>query len=328
MNRLTQLLVLLLILQVALIVGLNVTRTDLSVVSDQSLLISGAIEGVDLLTIDGPDGGTVTLRKREVTWIVPEDGDFPADQEKVEAFLSRIRGLERGMPVGTTPATLSRFRVTESNFERRITLGAKGEVLAVFFLGTSPRARMTYARSRDDTSVFEVQLAAYDAPASSEDWQDEMAVEVSYPNIITVEVPGLIKLVRNRRPDADQDTSSGTQLEDKVWDSPDLDPDEKIHQQSADALARKISALRIIDVLGREVRPGFGLNPPELTVIVETTSNDKVTYEVGPIKGEKDYVFKASTRPEYFRLPDYLAKSLLKAAHRDSIVKKIKKTTD
>ena len=63
-------------------------------------------------------------------------------------------------------------------------------------------------------------------------------------------------------------------------------------------------------------------------VMVETTSNDKVTYEVGPIKGEKDYVFKASTRPEYFRLPDYLAKSLLKAAHRDSIVKKIKKTTD
>jgi len=56
MNRLVQLLVLLLVLQVALIVGLNVTRTDLSVVSDQSLLISGAIEGVDLLTIDGPDG--------------------------------------------------------------------------------------------------------------------------------------------------------------------------------------------------------------------------------------------------------------------------------
>jgi len=328
MGRLVQLLVLLLVLQIALIAGLNVTRTDLSTVADRSLLISAAIEEVDLLTIEGPDGGTVSLRKHGATWIVPEDGDFPADQEKVEAFISRVSELERGMPVGTTPAALSRFRVTESNFERRITLGSKDDVLTVFFLGTSPRARMTYARSRDDTSVYEVQLAAYDAPTGSEDWQDEMAVEVPYPDIVTLEIPGMIKLIRSRRPDADQDTGNSTQLGDKVWDSQDLDPDEKIHQQSADALARKISALRIIDVLGREVRPGFGLNPPELTVMVETTSHNKVTYEIGPIKGEKDYVFKASTRPEYFRLPDYLAKSLLKAAHRDSIVRKIKDTTD
>jgi hypothetical protein len=328
MGRLVQLLAVLLVLQIALIAGLNVTRTDLSTVSDRSLLISAATEEVDLLMIEGPDGGTVSLRKHGATWIVPEDGDFPADQEKVEAFISRVSELERGMPVGTTPAALSRFRVTESNFERRITLGSKDDVLTVFFLGTSPRARMTYARSRDDTSVYEVQLAAYDAPTGSEDWQDEMAVEIPYPDIVTLEIPGMIKMIRNRRPGSSQDTGSDAPVEDKVWDSPDLGPGEKIHQQSADALARKVSALRIIDVLGKDIRPGFGLDPPELTVSVETTSNDKVTYELGPIDGEKDYVFKASTRPEYFRLPDYLAKSLLKATHRDSLVRKSKEPTD
>ena len=45
-----------------------------------------------------------------------------------------------------------------------------------------------------------------------------------------------------------------------------------------------------------------------------------VVYELGAIEGEDDYVLKASTRPEYFRVPSHLGKSLVRATDRDVIV--------
>ena len=80
--------------------------------------------------------------------------------------------LERGLPIGTTPASLQRFMVEENNFERRITLYSDEMLVAEIFLGTSPRARMAHGRSSQDTSVFEIKIATYEAPVESKEWQD------------------------------------------------------------------------------------------------------------------------------------------------------------
>ena len=66
----------------------------------------------------------------------------------------------------------------------------------------------------------------------------------------------------------------------------------------------------------------YELTPPQLTLVVKTINDATVVYELGAIEGEDDYVLKASTRPEYFLVPSYLVKSLVKAAHRDAIVLK------
>ncbi|HIE75313.1 MAG TPA: DUF4340 domain-containing protein, partial [Gammaproteobacteria bacterium] len=164
MTKLIRWLAVLLVLQLGLVVGLNLTQTDLSAPPSQRLLISiGDIE-IDQLTITDAQGEQVNLRKKEGSWIIPIDGDFPADQEKVENFLQRLLELQRGLPIGTTPAALRRFMVEENNFERRITLLSNEKLIAEIFLGTSPRARMAHARSSKDASVFEINLATYEAP--------------------------------------------------------------------------------------------------------------------------------------------------------------------
>ncbi|MEO1846342.1 MAG: DUF4340 domain-containing protein [Pseudomonadota bacterium] len=318
MTKLIRWLAVLLVLQLGLVVGLNLTQTDLSAPPSQRLLISiGDIE-IDQLTITDAQGEQVNLRKKEGSWIIPIDGDFPADQEKVENFLQRLLELQRGLPIGTTPAALRRFMVEENNFERRITLLSNEKLIAEIFLGTSPRARMAHARSSKDASVFEINLATYEAPVKSEEWQDERVVQVPYPDIDAIDVPGVISLVRNRSVDTGTDTTPTTER----WGSVELGPGESIQQDGADTLAKSISVLRVIDVLGKDMKTIYELTPPQLTLVVKTITDATVVYELGAIEGEDDYVLKASTRPEYFRVPSHLAKSLVRATDRDVIVLK------
>jgi hypothetical protein len=321
MTKLIQWLTVLLVLQLGLVVGLNLTQTGLSAPTSQMRLISiGNIE-IDQLTITNAQGEQVNLLKKEGSWIIPIDGDFPADQEKVENFLQRLLELQRGLPIGTTPAALHRFMVEENNFERRIALQSNEKLIAEIFLGTSSRARI-HARSSKDASVFEIKLATYEVPVKSEEWQDERVVQVPYPDIDAINVPGVISLVRNRSVDTGTSTNTDTSPTTELWGSVELGPGESIQQDSADTLAKSISVLRVTDVLGKDMKTIYELTPPQLTLIVKTINDATVVYELGAIEGEDDYVLKASTRPEYFQVPSHLATSLVRATDRDVIVLK------
>jgi hypothetical protein len=315
-----QLLAALLVLQLVLVFGLNQIQPGLSVPPPQTFLITPGDVEINQLTIEDTDGEQLSLRKSDGSWIIPIDDDFPADQEKVERFLEKLLALERGLPIGTTPGSLQRFMVEENNFERRIALHSDEILVAEIFLGTSPRARMAHGRSSQDTSVFEIKIAAYDAPVDSKEWQDAKVVQIPYPEIDAIILPGLVKLVRNRPLDSGASTTGDTTPNEELWSSPELGPGESIQQESADTLAKKISVLRIIDVLGTDMKEIYQLTPPELTLAIETITDDTVVYEIGPIDGEEDYVLKASTRPEYFLVPSYLIKSLMEAVDPGAIL--------
>ena len=320
MTRLVQLLAVLLVLQLVLVFGLNQIQPGLSIPPAQTLLITPGDAEIDQLTIEDADGVQLSLRKSNGSWIIPVDDDFPADQEKVERFIEKLLALEHGLPIGTTPGSLQRFMVEENNFVRRIALYSDEIPVAEIFLGTSPRARMAHARSSQDTSVFEIKIATYEAPVESKEWQDANVVQVPYLDIDAIVLPGLINLVRNRPPDSGASTNADSALIEELWSSPELGPGESIQQESADTLAKKISVLRIIDVLGKDMEESYQLTPPKLTLVIETINDDTVVYEIGTIDGEEDYVLKASTRPEYFLVPSYLIESLIEAVNRDAIV--------
>jgi hypothetical protein len=154
----------------------------------------------------------------------------------------------------------------------------------------------------------------------SEEWQDERVVQVPYPDIDAIDVPGVISLVRNRSPDTGISPNTDTAPTTELWGSVELGPGESIQQDGADSLAKRISVLRIIDVLGKDMKTIYELTPPQLTLVVKTINDATVVYELGAIEGEDDYVLKASTRPEYFRVPSHLGKSLVRATDRDVIV--------
>jgi hypothetical protein len=322
MKRLVQFLAILLVLQLMLVFGVNQIQPSLSVPPPQTLLITPGDVEINQLTIEDTDGKELSLHKSDGFWIIPIDNNFPADQEKVETFLEKLLALERGLPIGTTPQSLERFMVEKDNFERRIALYSDEMLVAEIFLGTSPRARMAHGRTNQDTSVFEIKIATYEAPVESKEWQNAKVVQIPYLDIDAIALPGLINLVRNRPPDSDTPTDADTAPNEELWSSPELGPGESIHQESADTLAKKISVLRFIDVLGTDMKEAYQLTPPKLTLVIETINDATVVYEIGTIDGGNDYVLKASTRPEYFLVPNYLVESLIEAVDRDAIVRK------
>lgn len=64
----------------------------------------------------------------------------------------------------------------------------------------------------------------------------------------------------------------------------------------------------------------YGLESPALVLNVQRQGGEAVEYRLGKRETENDYVLKASSRPEYFRLPGYAGEALIKAAKREQLV--------
>ncbi len=105
-----------------------------------------------------------------------------------------------------------------------------------------------------------------------------------------------------------------------AWGAESLQDGETVDQAKADALAQTLAALTVDSVLGREDKPEYGLTAPVLAFSVQRKGGGTIEYRLGKREKEKDYVLKASTRPEYFRLPGYTGDALVKAAGRDQLV--------
>ncbi len=73
-------------------------------------------------------------------------------------------------------------------------------------------------------------------------------------------------------------------------------------------------------MLGKDAKPDYGLDHPVLALSLVKAGGQKIEYALGKAKDGKTYTLKASTRDEYFRLPDYTASPLLDAAKRDKLL--------
>ncbi|EKD36316.1 MAG: hypothetical protein ACD_75C01555G0001, partial [uncultured bacterium] len=89
-------------IQIALVVALNVTHTGQQAVSPATPLLGFAPESVNVLEITGPEGKRVVLRKNETGWILPDSFAAPAGAEQVTALLAKLAGLQRGFVVAAS----------------------------------------------------------------------------------------------------------------------------------------------------------------------------------------------------------------------------------
>ena len=322
MGRLIQILIVLLALQVILFVALDRTQPNLAAVSERVAMVDIDEKAVTRLVITSSAASEVILEKQSDTWGISNSDNFPADQDKVAELISKLQTIKRGVPVATSAAGMKRFRVAEDAFERHIQIYTGDTPAVDVFLGTSPRSRMVHVRSGQDTAVYETQMGLYHAPGTVPEWLDTTLVQIAYPDIQSISVPGVLTLERMPTVPAEGDDGAGKPARRPavIWGTPDtLADNQMIEQDGADALARKISTIRYRDVLGKTLQPGYRLSPPALNIEVQSSDGRVLTYAIGVIEGEENYVLKASNRDEYFQIADYLAKGLLDAADREMI---------
>lgn len=309
--------------QLLLALGLGLSGPELSARSEGAALIEVAMEEIDRITLEAPDQAKVVLAKKDGTWRLPDAGDFPADVSRVEQLLNKLIGLKTGAPVATTAGARERFRVRGDDFERRITLAHGDDTLATLYLGTSPGRGRIHARADGDDAIHAVTFAAYDAAVKTAEWEDKAVLQTPKAEIQAIKVAGL-RLERsgqtaNTGPDSkagDKTRASGS----PAWVAEALEEGKVLKPEAADKLAGLLANLRIGEVLGREAKPAYGLDKPLLEVTLARKDSSTVVYRLGKEAEKDDYILKASTRPEYFRVPAYTANPLIEAGKQEVLL--------
>ena len=175
-KRLVSVLAVLLGLQLLLAWGLTRDDGDLVAPGGGQLLFSSlAAEAVEGLRLEGPDGEALVIRRRAPGWQLQDDSgggsEVPADAARVDALLDRLLALDSTGPVANSEAAHDRLRVSEEDFERRISfLGQAGE-LAVLYLGSAPDMRSVHARVAGESAVHAVAISAWEVPVQPDSWR-------------------------------------------------------------------------------------------------------------------------------------------------------------
>jgi hypothetical protein len=325
MEKTIRILAIVLAAQLLLAVGMSLTGPNLAAAHPNTPLFTLGDQTVDHLTIEGPDGARVVLAKQDKGWVLPGNGGYPADRTQVDSLLGRLEGLQRGLPVATTPGALKRFKVSDKNFERRVLLAHGDDTLATLYLGSSPGMHHVHARTGKDDAVYDVDFAVYEAPDKASDWEDKAILQFPQDSLKTIDVAGLTlqrapATAADKGADKSGANGTGKPAAAATWQVAAAGQGEVVNPAGAQDLAGKLAQLRIGAVLGTEAKPEYGLDKPALTLSVTRKDGTKLDYLLGPTGKEGYAVLKSSARPEYFRVPGYTADALIKAAGRTQLV--------
>lgn len=248
------------------------------------------------------------LEKKNGKWLLA-DG-FPADQKKVAALLDKLSSLQYSLPMATSAQALSRFKVAEDNYNRKLQLQSNNKTLAELFLGTGAGARQSHVRNGEQNSVYTVTIGNYDLPATQDSWQDKKILTFDKENVTAIEL-GDLKLHCK--------AETGKKGICSLWQGRGLSADTDVNQQVVNEVLEKLASLRFTQVLGRENLPEYGLSQPLLTMKLFLKNGDRV-YNFGKLRDSEDICLKVSDRNEYFQLASYSAKPLLEQIKKDTFV--------
>ncbi|MGQ9426546.1 DUF4340 domain-containing protein [Gilvimarinus sp. F26214L] len=311
--------------QLVLALGLGFGNSGLSPTGEPGPLLAVDKKEVDHITLQGPESGEVQLVKTEAGWTLPQLEGFPANEQRINQLLDRLNGLETAGAVARSADARKRFKVSDESFERKVVLARGDDDLATLYLGTSPGMRRIHARTGDDDAIYRVELAAYDVPADSDDWQDKTVLQFPKDRVTAIDVNGFtlerFESTDSARSDGEDEASENSGEPGPQWIARSgLEGGERLDVKAAERLAGLVANLEYSEVLGREAKADYGLEAPVLELNVTREEAETLLYQVGKSPETEEYTLKVSNRPEYFRLPAYRANPLLDASKRAALV--------
>ena len=285
--------------------------------SDKETLLKINTAEVNALVLEDGEGHKLQLTKEKDQWQLPALASFPADTVRVQELIDRLAGQQRGWPEATTLEAAKRFKVASDRFERKLTLRNNSTDLGVVYFGSSPGLRKTYVRVDGSQEIQALALASHELEMQADAWVDTRVLQLKAEQIMRVALPGL-QLERHKE---------GLQPS-------DLTADEEIVTARRDALVKRVANLAISTVLGKELKPEYGLGTPALRYSVELEGGASIEYvfallpakvEAKDAKGQlpelPSYVLKVSNREELFRVDGWQVEEI-KNVNRAMLVQK------
>ncbi len=291
--------------QIGLGITLNLNRQHLAVFQPTTPLLSFDKSTIDAITISGPEGKKVRLVKKDSTWILPDDNDFPADQEAVKRLLTTLAGIKKGWPVATTAGAAERFKVATDNFERHIILRRGDKSVVDLFVGSSPGFRKVHIRVAGDNDILAVKFSAYEAGTTADNWLDKSYLHLDEKTIKGITMPG-IKL---------RDRDGSLILA-------DLGTKETMNREAVHRLVGEVANINIASVLGHVNKKQYNQDNPKLVCTVDLDSGRKRVFTFSQPEKKDWFVLKSSHSDLYFKIEPWQVKPLLNTQRAALVTKK------
>lgn len=221
----------LLCLQLLLVVLFTFQENHFEPHSPNVAVADFAPDTVDTIELSGDDGSSVTLQKKDESWVLAGDEQVPADSKQVSDFLEKFAGFKRGLAVATTKEAAERFKVGDKDYSSRVVLKRGGDVLADIYFGTSAGFKQLHARSAGSSEVITVSLGSHEVSPQTGAW-----VEKDLLNLEQEKVAGL--LYKDKSIEKDDEGR---------WAVTDAAGEPK-EAEEITALIEKICGLAIVDV--------------------------------------------------------------------------------
>jgi hypothetical protein len=273
--------------QLVLAMILSMTSEDYDTFQAEEKLLSFNKQAVSGLQIaDRMD--SLELKKQDGKWLLPDSGNFPASQRKVEQLLDNLAALEKGWPVARTRGSAQRFAVDNEQFERKLILLSDDDTETTLYVGSSPELRKVYVRPGDKDEIFAADFNIWEANAKIEDWIDTDILVLDQNSVQRIEMPGIIM------------QRQGGKLQ-----VMNLDENEQTNTDESSALLSRLTGLRIQSQLGTEVEPEFRQDEPVLEVRITIEGGDVFDYRFSQPQDATYYVLQRSDLDYYFEVAGY-----------------------
>ncbi len=294
----------LLVLQLLAAVLLGLGGKKMGPAGSEGPLLAFEPEQVTGIRVRTSDGEPVLIAKTEDGWIIPSLKDLPAAKHKVTDLLSKLKGLEKGLPVATSEAALNRFKVGDQVFERKLVLERGDAPPAILYLGDSSGFRRLFVRAAGDKAIYEAELGLFDAPNQPDDWSDRTLLHL--------------------KPEAIQRlTFAGLTLErtDDDWRLTDLAEGEEQDELAIKKQVRALTNIDFVGVVGDEERPAIDTESTPVEIEATLTEGETIRYRITKLAEGDDYLLEVSNRPQGFTLAGYAVENLTDLQRTDLLKK-------
>ncbi len=322
MNKANKILAVILAIQLVLL-GVRAVWPDSSSESSAAsgpLLANFDPSTVTQVKVTDDQGKTITVKKVDGQWILPDYGDYPVTASRVEVLLSGIKSLTTDRLISQSKTSFRRLQVSDDQFVRLIEFDADSGSHKLY-LGKTGGGGTEHVRLDDQTQVYLTSgLSSQDAGTAASGWIDTLYFSKPADQVVSLEL-------QNAQGDF-VFTKTGD-----VWSSEVVQAGEALNQDNLTQLLDYATSLRMSAPIGKELKDEFGLSAPQATVTIKvmeavetaepadastlsgTPTADPLTPTATPQMEEHEYSFqigaeltdsvviKASTSDYYIYVP-------------------------
>ncbi|RME99942.1 MAG: DUF4340 domain-containing protein [Chloroflexi bacterium] len=305
MSRFNQILVSILIIQVAVAVAVFWPQSAAQA-NTGPLLADFSPTGVTQISVQEAGKSPVVLAKKGDGWVLPNADDYPANGTKIEEMLGKLAAVKTNRLVTKTDASHARLKVADDDFNRLLTLTKDDGSTQKVFIGSSAGAGATHVRLDGESQVFLTdQITSYDVAGQPGLWIDTQYYTV--PQTATVAVS--------------LENANGTfefEKDGDTWKLRDLAESETQDDTAVRGLVNQAMTVRMTEPLGKSDQPDYGLAEPAATVTLTMADGSTQTLLVGPpAEDGSGAAAKYSESPYYVRVSDFVGKNFVEKTRND-----------